>query len=59
VLNALVAVVVTLVLRLFKVKDTTDATRPSDYGADENDPKVAAIEQRQPPLEPELDSRGA
>jgi hypothetical protein len=41
------------------VKDTTDATRPSDYGADENDPKVAAIEQRQPPLEPELDSRGA
>jgi SSS family solute:Na+ symporter len=59
VLNALVAVVVTLVLRLFKVKDTTDATRPSDYGADENDPKVVAIEHRQPPLEPELDSRGS
>jgi SSS family solute:Na+ symporter len=59
VLNAVVAVVVTLVLRLFKVKDTKDATRPSDYGADENDPKVAEIEQRQPPLEPEFDSRGA
>lgn len=59
VLNAVVATVVTLVLRAFRVKDTTDATRASDYGADENDPKVVAIEQQQPPLEPELDGRGS
>lgn len=44
VINAVVAVVVTLVLRAVKVRDTGDATRPSDYGADESDPTVAEIE---------------
>ncbi|MEQ6897415.1 sodium:solute symporter [Microbacterium sp. KR10-403] len=44
VVNALVAVVVTLILRAFKVTDTGDTTKPSDYGADENDPKVVEIE---------------
>ncbi|WEG09987.1 sodium:solute symporter [Microbacterium horticulturae] len=44
VVNALVAVVVTLILRAFKVTDTADATKRSDYGADENDPKVIEIE---------------
>ncbi|HWU46701.1 MAG TPA: sodium:solute symporter [Humibacter sp.] len=55
VVNAVVAVVVTLVLRAFKVADTADATRPSDFGADENDPKVVAIEKVQPPLNPDVD----
>ena len=59
VLNAVVAVVVTLILRAFKVKDTTDSTRASDYGADETDPKVIAAEDVQPPLHPELDERDA
>nr|WP_274637976.1 sodium:solute symporter [Microbacterium bovistercoris] len=49
-LNAVVAVVLTLILRAFKVKDTADSTRRSDYGADEDDPKVAEIE-RQAALE--------
>ncbi|QAY58610.1 sodium:solute symporter [Microbacterium protaetiae] len=44
VVNAVVAVVITLILRAFKVQDTTDSTRRSDYGADENDPKVKEIE---------------
>jgi SSS family solute:Na+ symporter len=57
VINAVVAAVVTVVLRLLKVRDTADATRPSDYGADENDPKVIELEQSQPPLDPELDAR--
>jgi hypothetical protein len=28
------------------VKDTSDTTRPSDYGADEDDPKVIDLEAR-------------
>jgi solute:Na+ symporter, SSS family len=44
VINALVAVVLTLVFRALKVADGHDRTRASDYGADEDDPKVAAIE---------------
>jgi len=52
VLNALIAVLGTLVLRAFKVRDAGDVTRPSDYGADEDDPKVAEIERSEPLLEP-------
>ncbi|WP_308493445.1 monocarboxylate uptake permease MctP [Microbacterium terrisoli] len=44
VVNAVIAVGLTLILRAFKVKDTGDTTRPSDYGADEHDPKVVEIE---------------
>jgi SSS family solute:Na+ symporter len=48
VLNALVAVLGTLLLRAFRVKDSADLTQPSDYGADEDDPKVVRIEEAQP-----------
>ena len=51
-LNAVVSVVLTLILRAVKVKDTTDSTRASDYGADENDPKVVQIE-KEAALEPD------
>jgi SSS family solute:Na+ symporter len=44
VINAIVAVVLTLILRAFKVPNGRDATTASDYGADEYDPKVQAIE---------------
>ncbi|WP_051191629.1 monocarboxylate uptake permease MctP [Microbacterium luticocti] len=44
VINAVVATVLTLILRLAKVVDATDSTRASDYGADEHDPKVIEIE---------------
>jgi SSS family solute:Na+ symporter len=43
VINAIVAVVLTLVFRAMKVSAGFDATTTSDYGADEDDPKVAAI----------------
>ncbi len=43
-LNLIVAAVLTLVLRALKVPAGQDKTRPSDYGADETDPKVAEIE---------------
>jgi SSS family solute:Na+ symporter len=52
VLNLLVAVVLTLVLRAFKVPQGEDKTRRSDYGADETDPKVAEIERTQRFVEP-------
>ncbi|HET9126525.1 MAG TPA: sodium:solute symporter [Propionibacteriaceae bacterium] len=42
VLNALVSVVFTVVFRALKVPDGRDATTASDYGADENDPRVQA-----------------
>ena len=51
VINAIVAVVLTVVFRALKVKDGVDSTNPSDYGADENDPKVADMEKA---LEAEL-----
>ncbi|MEO6828101.1 MAG: sodium:solute symporter [Microbacteriaceae bacterium] len=44
VLNALVSVILTVVFRALKVKDGVDSTTASDYGADENDPKVADIQ---------------
>ncbi|HEY5320244.1 MAG TPA: sodium:solute symporter, partial [Galbitalea sp.] len=40
VMNAVVAVVFTLIFKALKVKDGRDSTTQSDYGADENDPKV-------------------
>ncbi|RAN76192.1 sodium:solute symporter [Bacillus sp. SRB_336] len=46
VLNAVVAVVVTLVLRALKVPDGKDITRPSDFGANEDDPEVTAFAAR-------------
>jgi len=51
VLNAVVAVVLTLILRAARVEDTADATRAGDYGADENDPTVVQIE-REAAVEP-------
>jgi SSS family solute:Na+ symporter len=51
-LNAVIAVLGTLILRAFRVKDVADSTRPSDFDADENDPKVAEIERSEPLLEP-------
>ena len=35
-----------------KLPGGNDITRSSDYGADENDPKVAQIEREQPLAEP-------
>jgi SSS family solute:Na+ symporter len=52
VLNLVVAVVLTLVLRALKVPQGEDKTRPSDYGADETDPKVVEIERTQRFVEP-------
>jgi SSS family solute:Na+ symporter len=52
VLNLVVAVVLTLVLRALKVPQGEDKTRRSDYGADETDPKVAEIERTQRFVEP-------
>lgn len=51
-LNMIVAVVLTLVLRALKVPQGEDTTRPSDYGADETDPKVVEIERTQRFVEP-------
>jgi SSS family solute:Na+ symporter len=44
VINAVVSVVLTLIFRAAKMKDGVDSTTSSDYGADENDPKVAKLE---------------
>ncbi|MGO4235584.1 monocarboxylate uptake permease MctP [Pseudarthrobacter sp. YAF2] len=46
-LNLVVAVVLTVVLRALKVRTGEDLTRPTDYAADETDPKVVQIEQTQ------------
>ena len=51
-LNLIVAAVLTLVLRALKVPEGQDKTRPSDYGADETDPKVAEIERTHRFVEP-------
>ncbi|WP_430789725.1 monocarboxylate uptake permease MctP [Actinoplanes sp. G11-F43] len=42
--NALVAVVVTLALRAAKTPEGTDGTAPDDYFADEGDPRVKPID---------------
>lgn len=52
VLNLVVAVVLTLVFRAFKVPQGVDKTRSSDYGADETDPKVKQIEATAGPTGP-------
>ena len=46
VLNLLVAAVLTPVFRALHLPDGRDITRGSDYGADEHDPKVEALEAR-------------
>jgi SSS family solute:Na+ symporter len=46
VLNALVSLVLTLILRALKVPDGKDSTRASDYGANEDDPEVTAFAAR-------------
>jgi SSS family solute:Na+ symporter len=48
VINAIVAVVLTVVFRALKLANGLDATTKSDYGADEDDPKVAAIAKEVP-----------
>jgi SSS family solute:Na+ symporter len=45
-INAVVSVVLTLVFRAMKVQDGRDRTTSSDYGADEDDPKVAALAEK-------------
>jgi SSS family solute:Na+ symporter len=52
VINALVSVILTIIFRALKVADGRDRTKASDYGADENDPKVAEIERTMSPIEP-------
>lgn len=52
VINLLVAAVLSLVFRAMKVPDGKDITRSSDYGADENDPKVAQLQREHPLAEP-------
>ena len=47
VLNLVVAAVLTVVLRALKVRGGQDLTRPTDYEADETDPKVVEIEKTQ------------
>ncbi|MDQ4489943.1 sodium:solute symporter [Sinomonas sp. ASV486] len=51
-LNLIVALVLTLVFRALKVPQGVDATRPSDFGADETDPKVRQIEATAGPTGP-------
>jgi SSS family solute:Na+ symporter len=46
--NVIVSVVLTLVFRAMKLADGKDITRGSDYGANENDPKVVKVAQEQP-----------
>ncbi|HEV7167770.1 MAG TPA: sodium:solute symporter [Micrococcaceae bacterium] len=46
--NVIVAVVLTFVFRAIKLKDGHDITRASDYGADENDPKVELVSRQLP-----------
>jgi SSS family solute:Na+ symporter len=51
-LNLIVAVVLTVVMRALKVRTGADTTRPSDYAADETDPKVVEIERTQRFVQP-------
>ena len=48
-INLIVAAVLSLVFRAMKLPDGTDITRSSDYGADENDPKVVKVTTGTPP----------
>ncbi len=51
-LNLIVSALLTLVLRALKVPTGEDTTRPSDYGADETDPKIVEIERTHRFVEP-------
>jgi SSS family solute:Na+ symporter len=51
-INLIVAAVLSLLFRAIKLPDGTDITRTSDYGADEDDPKVAQIQRELPVAEP-------
>jgi solute:Na+ symporter, SSS family len=51
-INLIVAAVLSLVFHAMKLPDGMDITRSSDYGADENDPKVAEIQREYPLGEP-------
>jgi SSS family solute:Na+ symporter len=55
VINAVVSVVLTLVFKAAKVKNGVDRTTASDYGADENDPKVVTVEKDVSWVDPKLD----
>ncbi|MGO4384690.1 monocarboxylate uptake permease MctP [Specibacter sp. RAF43] len=46
VVNALVAVILTFILRALKVREGKDITKTSDYGANEDDPEVSAFAAR-------------
>ncbi|GAA3309038.1 monocarboxylate uptake permease MctP [Arthrobacter ramosus] len=47
-INLIVAAVLSLVFRAMKLPDGKDITRNSDYGADEDDPKVAQLQRGYP-----------
>jgi SSS family solute:Na+ symporter len=55
VINAIVSVVLTLILRAINVKDGVDITTTADYGADESDPKVADLGKKVSWIDPNLD----
>jgi SSS family solute:Na+ symporter len=55
VINAVVSVVLTLIFRAAKLKNGTDVTTPSDYGADEGDPKVETVERTVSWVDPKVD----
>ncbi|HET8879706.1 MAG TPA: sodium:solute symporter [Arthrobacter sp.] len=51
-INLVVAAVLTVIFRAAKVSEGADITRVSDYGADEDDPKVARLQREHPLAEP-------
>jgi SSS family solute:Na+ symporter len=51
-INLIVAAILSVVFRALKLPAGIDITRSSDYGADENDPKVAEIQRDYPLGEP-------
>jgi SSS family solute:Na+ symporter len=56
VINAIVAVVLTLIFKAVKVRDGVDITTAPDYGADETDPKVADLEKKVSWTDPSTDT---
>jgi SSS family solute:Na+ symporter len=55
-INAIVAVVFTFVFRALKLAPGKDITTPSDYGADEHDPKVVKVGEKVTWTLPERDA---
>ncbi len=51
-INLIVAAGLSLLFHAIELPDGKDITRSSDYGADENDPKVAQIQREYPLGEP-------